>query len=256
MCFVFDFHKFCLFLRQITKIFTNNCGKMMKKIYSLALAALMLLCSGCETGLLGGLGGLGGSGDDGTASGGTLGSVLGGILGVLGSQNTVDGLLGLVIGSVKVQESELYGAWYYGAPACAFTSENLLAKAGGAVAAEHCKEKLLPVYNTVGISAQNTQFQFTQDHQFAGKIKGIPLSGSYTYDPSTGTIRLQTLLFSTNAYITRTQSGLGLTFESKNLLKVLQVAAAMSGNSTLQTVGDLSKQYEGVRLGFELVPMR
>ena len=47
---------------------------MMKKIYSLALAALMLLCSGCETGLLGGLGGLGG-GDDGTASGGTLGSV-------------------------------------------------------------------------------------------------------------------------------------------------------------------------------------
>ena len=160
--------------------------------------------------------------------GDVLGGVLGGILGGLGSQNTIDGLLGLVIGSVKVQESELYGAWY----------------------------KLLPVYNTVGISAQNTQFQFTQDHQFAGKIKGIPLSGSYTYDPSTGTIRLQTLLFSTNAYITRTQSGLGLTFESKNLLKVLQVAAAMSGNSTLQTVGDLSKQYEGVRLGFELIPMR
>ena len=39
---------------------------------------------------------------------------------------------------------------------------------------------------------------------------------------------------------------------SKNLLKVLQVAAAMSGNSTLQTVGDLSKQYDGVRLGFDI----
>ena len=95
------------------------------------LAAMMLLCSGCNTGLLSGLGGLGG--DDGTGSGGTLGSVLGGILGVLGSQNTVDGLLGLVIGSVTVQESELYGAWYYTEPGCAFTSENLLAKAGGAV---------------------------------------------------------------------------------------------------------------------------
>ena len=166
----------------------------MKKIYSLALAALMLLCSGCETGLLGGLGGLGGGGDDGTASGGTLGSVLGGILGVLGSQNTVDGLLGLVIGSIKIQESELYGSWYYTEPACAFTSENLLAKAGGAVAAETCKDKLLPVYNSVGISGQNTQFQFTQDHQFAARVKGIPLSGSYAYDPSTGTIRLQTML--------------------------------------------------------------
>ena len=229
----------------------------MKKIYSTLLAAVMLLCSGCETGLLGNLGGLGGlgGGDDGTASGGTLGSVLGGILGVLGSQNTVDGLLGLVIGSVKVNESELYGAWYYTQPGCAFTSENLLAKAGGAVAAETCKEKLLPVYNTLGISSQNTQFQFTQDHQFAAYVKGIPLNGTYTYDPTTATIRVKTMLFSSNVYVTRTTRGLAFTFESKNLLKVLQAIAAMSGNSTLQTVGDLSKQFDGVRLGFDMSPI-
>ncbi len=228
----------------------------MKKIYMTIVAAVLLLGSGCS--MLGDMGmGSGTSNESGNGTlGDILGGVLGGVLGGLGSQNTIDGLLGLVIGSVKVSEQELYGAWCYSEPACAFTSENLLAKAGGAVAAEHCKEKLLPVYNTVGISSQNTQFQFTQDHQFAGKVKGIPLSGSYTYDPSSGTIRLQTMLFSTNAYITRTQRGLGLTFESKNLLKVLQVAAAMSGNSTLQTVGDLSKQYEGVRLGFELAPIR
>jgi len=222
----------------------------MKKIYMTMLAAVMLLGTGCSTGLLNGLG----SGTSGESGNGTLGDILGGVLGVLGSQNTVDGLLGLVIGSVKVQESELYGTWYYTQPACAFTSENLLAKAGGAVAAENCKEKLQPVYSSVGISAQNTQFQFTQDHQFAAKLKGIPVSGTYTYDPSSGTLKLKTMLFSTNAYITRTTQGLGLTFESKNLLKVLQAAAALSGNSTLQTVGDLSKQYEGVRLGFDIAP--
>ena len=218
---------------------------------------VMLLASGCTTGLLGGLGG---NTSDGTASGGTLGDVLGGVLGgvlgTLGSQNTVDGLLGLVIGSVKVQESELYGTWYYTQPGCAFTSENLLAKAGGAVAAETCREKMLPVYNTLGINGQNTQFQFTQDHQFSAYVKGIPLSGSYTYDPSTATIKLKTMLFSSNMYVTRTTSGLGFTFESKNLLKVLQAVAAMSGNSTLQTVGDLSKQYDGVRLGFDMAPVR
>ena len=222
----------------------------MKKTIATMMAAMLLLCSGCTTGLLNGLG----TGTSGESGNSTLGDILGGVLGTIGSQNTVDGLLGLVIGSVKVQESELYGTWYYTEPAVAFTSENLLAKAGGAVAAENCKEKLLPVYNSVGINAQNTQFQFTQDHQFAGKIKGIPLSGSYTYDASSGTIRLQTMLFSTNAYITRTTRGLGLTFESKNLLKVLQVAASLSGNSTLQTVGDLSKQYDGVRLGFDITP--
>ena len=228
----------------------------MKKIYTTMLAALLLLGSGCT--MLGNMGmGSGTSGENGNGTlGAVLGSVLGGVLGTLGSQNTVDGLLGLVIGSVKINEQELYGAWYYTEPACAFTSENLLAKAGGAIAAANCKEKLLPVYNSVGINAQNTQFQFTQDHQFAGKIKGIPLSGSYSYDPSSGAIKLQTMLFSTTAYITRTSNGLGLTFESKNLLKILQVAAALSGNSTIQTVGDLSKQYDGVRLGFEMAPAR
>ena len=161
-----------------------------------------------------------------------------------------------VIGLDKVSAQNLIGSWTYSGPGCAFTSENLLAKAGGAVAAETCKEKLLPVYNTLGINSNNTQFQFTQDHQFAAKIKGIPLSGSYAFDPSSGTLKLQTMLFSSNAYITRTTSGLALTFESKNLLKVLQAVAAISGNSTLQTVGDLSKQFDGVRLGFEMAPAR
>lgn len=235
----------------------------MKKIYTfmLSVATMLMLATSCNSNLLGSLGNLGmgqGTGSE-TGNGNLgdiLGGVLGGVLGTLGSQNTVDGLLGLVIGSVKVQEQELYGTWAYAQPACAFTSENLLAKAGGAVAAQTCIEKLQPVYNGVGITSQNTAFQFAQDHQFAANIRGIPLSGSYTYDPSSGTIKLQTMLFSTNAYITRTTSGLGLTFESKNLLKVLQAIASMSGNSTLQTVGDLSKQYEGVRLGFDIVPVR
>lgn len=229
----------------------------MKKIYVTILAAVMLLGTGCS--MLGNLGGLGnGTGDEsgnGTL-GGVLGSVLGGVLGGLGSQNTIDGLLGLVIGSVTVQESELYGTWYYTQPGCAFTSENLLAKAGGAVAAETCKEKLLPVYNTLGISGQNTQFMFTQDHQFKAVLKGIPLSGTYTYDPSNSTIKVKTTLFSSNVYVTRTTNGLAYTLESKNLLKVLQAAAALSGNSTLQTVGDLSKQFDGVRLGFDMALVR
>ena len=222
------------------------------------LTAVMLLGTGCNTGLLGNLGGLGGDTGNGTGQGGGLGDILGGVLGgVLGGLggNTVDGLLGLVIGSVSINESDLYGTWYYTQPGCAFTSENLLAKAGGAVAAETCKEKLLPVYNTLGINSNNTQFQFTQDHQFAANIKGIPLSGTYTYDASNSTLKIKTMLFSSNVYVTRTTHGLAFTFESKNLLKVLQAIAAVSGNTTLQTVGDLSKQFDGVRLGFDMAPM-
>ena len=227
----------------------------MKRIYTTMLACVLLLATGCN-GLLGNLGDTTGNGSSNSGLGGVLGNVLGGVLGGLGSQNTIDGLLGLVIGSVQLNESELYGTWYYVEPGCAFTSENLLAKAGGAVAAETCKDKLLPVYNSLGISGNNTAFQFTQDHQFAANVKGIPLSGTYTFDPSSSTIKLKTMLFSTNMYVTRTTSGLAYTFESKNLLKVLQTIAAMSGNTTLQTVSDLSKQFDGVRLGFDMAPAR
>ena len=40
--------------------------------------------------------------------------------------------------------------------------------------------------------------------------------------------------------------------ESKKLLSVLQTVSALSGNSTLQTVGELSRNYDGIRMGFEM----
>jgi hypothetical protein len=33
---------------------------------------------------------------------------------------------------------------------------------------------------------------------------------------------------------------------------VLQTMSAMSGNKDLQTIGDLSKKYDGVRVGFDM----
>jgi len=216
----------------------------MKKTIISLLTVLALVASGCT-----GLTGMGTTGTAGTGS--VLGNVLGGVLGTLGSQNTVSGLLNMVIGYVQISESELYGTWQYTEPGVAFTSENLLAKAGGSVAAENAKQKLTSVYNSVGVKNTNTYFVFDKDHNFSAKVNGIPFSGTYSYDGK-GTLQLQTLLLKSKAFITRTTGGLALTFESKNLLKVLQAAAVLSGNSTLQTVGDISKQYDGIRVGFEM----
>jgi hypothetical protein len=54
------------------------------------------------------------------------------------------------------------------------------------------------------------------------------------------------------AYTKRTVNGMSILFESKKLLTVLQTVAAISGNATLQTIGDLSTNYNGVRLGFDM----
>ncbi len=50
----------------------------------------------------------------------------------------------------------------------------------------------------------------------------------------------------------RSAVGMALLFESKKLLSILQTIATISGNGTLQTIGDLSTNYDGVRLGFDM----
>lgn len=157
-----------------------------------------------------------------------------------------------VIGLDKVSAQNLIGSWTYSGPGCAFTSENLLAKAGGEVAAAQIEEKVKPYYQQVGISASNTQITFKQDGTFSSKIAGTNFSGTYTFDESSQQIKLKGMLLSINCYTKREINGISILFEAKKLLTVLQTMSALSGNSNLQTIGDLSKQYDGVRVGFDM----
>jgi hypothetical protein len=59
------------------------------------------------------------------------------------------------------------------------------------------------------------------------------------------------MLLTINCYAKRNANGVGLLFEGKKLLTLLQMIAAMSGNSNIQAVGEVSKSYDGVRLGFD-----
>lgn len=168
------------------------------------------------------------------------------------SNGSVVNAITSVIGMDKVSASGLIGTWSYMGPGCAFTSKNLLAKAGGEVAAGQIEEKLLPYYQQVGISSSNTYITFKEDGTFSSKIDGTPFSGKYTFDESSQKITMKGLLLSVNCYTKREISGISILFEAKKLLTVLQTMSALSGNKDLQTIGDLSKQYDGVRVGFDM----
>ena len=190
------------------------------------------------------------------ASCGTMGDgsggVLGNIFGPAASGQSLGNILISVIGLDKPSQAELIGTWRYTQPGVAFTSENLLAKAGGEVAAAKIREELNTYYKQFGVSSSNTVIQFNQDNTFTAKILGKTISGNYTYDQQTCQITLKTLLFTMPAYTKRTVNGMSILFESKKLLTILQTVAAISGNATLQTIGDLSTNYNGVRLGFDM----
>ena len=175
-----------------------------------------------------------------------------GNLGSMMSGAGVSNAISIVIGLDKVKAANLIGAWNYSGPGCGFTSENLLAKAGGEMAAVKIEEKLQPYYTQVGISASNTLITFNEDGSFSAKIVGTPLMGKYEFDEATQKITLKTLLMSTNCYAKKERGGISILFESKKLLTVLQAMVAVSGNKDIQTIGDLSKNYDGVRIGFDM----
>lgn len=210
---------------------------MMKKMMMAAVAALMLQsCGMTNPGVNGG-----------SQMGGTTTNNSGSSIG----SNALGGLLDLVVGSVKLSQADIIGTWSYVEPACAFTSENLLAKAGGSVAAKTVNEKLLPVYKSLHISSGNTQLTFRENGQFTGKIGGFPMSGTYTFDAANGLVKMKSLTTFT-AHLTRSTHGMNFTFESKKILTLLQTVSALSGNTSLSTIGDISKQFSGVRLGFAM----
>ena len=175
---------------------------------------------------------------------GNLGSMMSGTGAVQAIQS--------VIGLDKVKAQNLIGSWSYSNPGCAFTSENLLAKAGGEMAAVQIEEKLLHYYQQVGISSSNTFITFKDDGTFSSKIAGTPFSGRYTFDEATQKITLKGLLLSVNCYTKRELVGISILFEANKLLTVLQTMSALSGNKDLQTIGDLSKNYDGARVGFDM----
>ena len=188
------------------------------------------------------------SGNNGNNGGSSLGDILGGIFG----GGTVGGLTDLIIGKIKLSQQDLIGTWKYSSAGCAFTSENLLAEAGGAAIAAQIKDKLNDYYQGLGVSANNTTFTFNQDGTFNAQILGIPWNGNYTFNSSNGSVSLKGLLLNSTAYLTRTTTGMSITFESKKLLSILQTLAKLSGNSTISSIGDLSKNYNGLRVGFDM----
>lgn len=192
----------------------------------------------------------------------TIANVLGGLLGAAtgntsGSTSSagsiIGGLLNNVIGSGTFSKEYLCAhTWKYSKPGCAFTSENLLAKAGGEIAASKVEEKLSTYYNKFGFSSSNTQFTFTTDGNFSAQIDGKPWQGSYTFDEKTHAIQLKGLLLSASGYATKTTNGISLLFDQKKLLNLIKMLSAFKGSSTLSAVGTIANSYDGMRVGFEM----
>lgn len=191
----------------------------------------------------------------GSAVAGILGAVLGGNSNSSSSAGSsiINGILNNVIGSGTFSKQDLCAhTWKYSKPGCAFTSENLLAKAGGEFAANKVEEKLGEYYSKFGFSGSNTYFTFKTDGTFAAKIDGKSWQGNYTFDEKTHAIQMKGLLLSMSGYATKTTNGISLLFDQTKLLNLIKTMGALKGSSTLSAIGTIANNYDGMRVGFEM----
>lgn len=191
----------------------------------------------------------------GSAVAGILGAVLGGNSNNSSSAGSsiINGILNNVIGSGTFSKQDLCAhTWKYRKPGCAFTSENLLAKAGGEIAANKVEEKLGEYYSKFGFSGSNTYFTFKTDGTFAAKIDGKSWQGNYTFDEKTHAIQMKGLLLSMSGYATKTTNGISLLFDQTKLLNLIKTMGALKGSSTLSAIGTIANNYDGMRVGFEM----
>lgn len=189
---------------------------------------------------------------------GVLGAILGGSNAGNGSNSSsnagsiINGILNNVIGSGTFKQADLCHTWKYSKPGCAFTSENLLAKAGGEIAASKVENKLEGYYKKFGFSSSNTYFTFNTDGTFSAKIDGKAWNGNYTFDEKTHAIQMKGLLLSASGYATKTTNGISLLFDQKKLLNLIKALSAFKSSSTLSAVGNIANNYDGMRIGFEM----
>lgn len=191
----------------------------------------------------------------GSAVAGILGAVLGGNSNSSNSAGSsiINGILNNVIGSGTFSKQDLCAhTWKYSKPGCAFTSENLLAKAGGEIAANKVEEKLGEYYSKFCFSGSNTYFTFKTDGTFAAKIDGKSWQGNYTFDEKTHAIQMKGLLLSMSGYATKTTNGISLLFDQTKLLNLIKTMGALKGSSTLSAIGTIANNYDGMRVGFEM----
>ena len=210
-----------------------NIYNIMKKTTLTILAAMTLMLSSClSTGL--------GTTSTTNSTGNVLGSVLGSVLG------------NVLFGGMTYDQSGILGSWNYNAPSAAFTTQQALTKAGGTATIANMASSLASNYSNIGINRSNTSFSFLAGNKFSAKVNGIPFSGTYAYNPQNGEIALKTATETIKGNVAKTEKGMGLIFDAKQMVNILQKEGKVSNTAAVQAVSKLAKSADGARVGFEL----
>jgi len=148
--------------------------------------------------------------------------------------------------------SSIVGTWEYTGAAVEFESDNLLKKAGGAVASSSLESKLNEQLKKVGLTSGSTTYTFEADSTFTSVTKKRTSSGTYSYNKSGEKLTLKySALVNLNMNVTVSSTSLELLFDADKLLQLITVIGGTTSNSTLKAISALAESYDGMKIGLK-----
>ena len=249
----------------------------MKKIFSVCMAAMLMMISTEASaqslgGLLGNIFGKKNTTTETTTPAtqstttpqAATGDIVSGILGALsqgatatsddGNATSTNGIVGGLLNSVlnafgTVSEQTLIGSWNYKGSAFVFESENVLANLGSDAVAKQVEAKVDTYLAKIGIKEGSCTITFNEDNTCIFQVGKRGLNGTYEYNKSTKELALQFGLIKTNAFVVYDSGNINIVFQSDGVLRIFKAVCAASSRSTLQMLGTLLNNYDGLRLG-------
>lgn len=156
-----------------------------------------------------------------------------------------------VTGDAKLPD--MVGSWDYNGSAIEFKSDELLKKAGGRIAASRMEKELNEQLQKLGVTPGMVKFTFNEDNTFTAVLGKNKLSGTYSYNTETKRLNLVfAKVFTMDAAINLTGKNMKLLFDADKLLLLVTFLSGNSNNTTLQKIGTLAQQYDGMQVGLEM----
>ena len=184
------------------------------------------------------------------------------VVGVKADAQDLKSIIGGVVSAVTDGNTNLTGnksvegTWTYVGPDCKFSSDNLLAKAGGELASQKVESQMSDVLGKLGFT-QGCTYTFNSDGTYTAVASGRTTSGTYTYDKGTNELQMKTRLgikFNATVSWPLTGNKMSLLFNADKLMTLAQTIGNTVGkNSTaISSAVALLSQYDGLQLGMEM----
>lgn len=169
-----------------------------------------------------------------------------------GSSAASDVVMGL-LGTGNVNANSIKGQWTYSSPCLVFSSQSMLASMGSNLVTGKVNSAMGSALIKAGVKPGALKAAFNADGTCTLTLNGKSLDATYTVSGSTLTLTLPVTRQSIPMNVNTKGGHLQFAMKLDKLLVLLQnlSSTAQSGMSTLNTIGTLLKNYDGMQLGLQ-----